>query len=206
MEEFFPKKNGVNYEKLQMAPNSSYSITKPKDAQQISQFIKKFIDKKDLIIMDGTANVGGDVINFGLNGDVKKVIAVEYNRETFEKLKNNVRVYGLEKKVVCVNGDTVKIVERCMGKIHLDILFLDAPWGGSGYKKHKFLDLEMGGKMVYELVRKVFDCGNVDNVILKVPYNYNLYNLVYNSMFKYIVIEKIKTARGFYMVLLIKIM
>ena len=206
MEEYFPEKNGVDYAKLQMAPNSSYSITKPKDAQQISNFIKKYINKKDLVIMDGTANVGGDVINFGLNGDVGKVIAVEYNKETFEKLVNNVGVYGLEKKVVTINGDTVKLVERCMGKMHLDILFLDAPWGGPRYKRERFLDLEMGGKRVFELVRKVADCGNVDNVVLKVPYNYNLYNLVHNTMFKNIIIEKIKTAKGYYLILLIKIL
>ena len=64
----------------------------------------------------------------------------------------------------------------------------------------------MGGKRVFELVRKVADCGNVDNVVLKVPYNYNLYNLVHNTMFKNIIIEKIKTSKGYYLILLIKIL
>jgi len=206
MEEYFPEKNGVDYNKLQMANNSSYSITKPTDAKQISVFIDKFVNKKNLVIMDGTANVGGDVINFGLNGNVEKVIAVEYNKTTYEKLVNNVKVYGLEKKVVTLHGDTVKLVERCMGKVKIDILFLDAPWGGRGYKREKFMDLEMGGKRVFELVRKVGECGNVSNVILKVPFNYNLYNLIHNNEFKHIVIEKIKTSRGYYLIILIKIL
>jgi len=223
VEEYFPAIPGINASKLQMAPNSAYSITKPKDAKQIEQFINKHIGGKNLAILDGTANVGGDVINFGLNPNVARVVAIEINPETFAMLENNIRVYGkllilqseiksalriytrLEKKIQTIHGNSLDIIGKCADGEHFDILFLDAPWGGTSYKAHKFLDLEMSGKKLADVVKIAQKCRNIDNIILKIPFNYNLYQLIRQSEFHTIVIEKIKTIKGFYMILLLSI-
>lgn len=134
IEEYFPNIPGINVSKLKMAPNSSYSITKPKDAKQIEEFINKHIPSKKLAILDGTANVGGDVINFGLNPNVDRIVAIEINADTFAMLENNIRVYGLEKKIQVIHGNSLDIIEKCANGEHFDILFLDAPWGGTMYK------------------------------------------------------------------------
>ncbi len=204
-EEYFPDIPGINMSKLQMAPNSAYSITKPKDAKQIEQFINKHIGGKNLAILDGTANVGGDVINFGLNPNVEKVVAIEINSGTFAMLENNIRVYGLEKKIQAIHGNSLDIIEKCADGTHFDILFLDAPWGGTSYKKQKLLNLEMSGKKLVDVVKMAQKCRNIDNIILKIPFNYNLYQLVRNTEFHTIIIEKIKTTKGFYMILLLSI-
>ena len=228
-EVFFPAIPGINTSKLQMAPNSAYSITKPKDAKQIEQFINKHIGHKILAILDGTANVGGDVINFGLNPNVARVVAIEINPDTFAMLENNIRVYGkllilqseinnlnphksakriytkLEKKIRAIQGNSLDIIGKCADGEHFDILFLDAPWGGTSYKAHKFLDLEMSGKKLADVVKMVQKCRNIDNIILKIPFNYNLYQLIRQTEFHTIVIEKIKTIKGFYMILLLSI-
>jgi hypothetical protein len=205
VEEYFPAIPGINTSKLQMAPNSAYSITKPKDAIQIEQFINKHIGGKNLAILDGTANVGGDVINFGLNPNVARVVAIEINPETFAMLENNIRVYGLEKKIQAIHGNSLDIIRKCADGEHFDILFLDAPWGGKSYKTNKFLDLEMSGKKLADVVSMAQKCRNIDNIILKIPFNYNLYQLIRQSEFHTIVIEKIKTFKGFYMILLLSI-
>jgi len=205
MDFWFPQMNGIDYNKLQMSLNSSYSITKPKDAKQIEGFINKYIGGKNLTILDGTANVGGDVINFGLNPNVEKVVAIEINADTFSKLENNIRVYGLEKKIKAIHGNSLDIIEKCADGDHYDILFLDAPWGGKSYKKHKFLNLEMSGKKLVDVVKMVQKCQNIDNIILKIPFNFNLYQLISNAEFHTIVIEKIKTGKSFYMILLLSI-
>ena len=247
VEEYFPAIPGIDMSKLQMAPNSAYSITKPKDAKQIEQFINKHIGGKNLAILDGTANVGGDVINFGLNPNVARVVAIEINPETFAMLENNIRVYGkllilqseinnlnhhksakqiysgkllilqseiksakqiyarLDKKIQAIHGNSLDIIEKCADGEHFDILFLDAPWGGTSYKTHKFLDLEMSGKKLADVVRMAQKCRNIDNIILKIPFNYNLYQLIRETEFHTIVIEKIKTVKGFYMILLLSI-
>jgi len=223
VEEYFPAIPGINTSKLQMAPNSAYSITKPKDAKQIEQFINKHIGGKNLAILDGTANVGGDVINFALNPNVARVVAIEINPETFAMLENNIRVYGkllilqseiksalriytkLEKKIQAIQGNSLDIIGKCADGEHFDILFLDAPWGGTSYKTQKFLDLEMSGKKLADVVVMAQKCRNIDNIILKIPFNYNLYQLIRQSEFHTIVIEKIKTVKGFYMILLLSI-
>jgi 16S rRNA G966 N2-methylase RsmD len=223
VEEYFPDIPGINMSKLQMAPNSAYSITKPKDAKQIEQFINKHIGGKNLAILDGTANVGGDVINFGLNPNVARVVAIEINPETFAMLENNICVYGkllilqseiksakriytrLEKKIQAIHGNSLDIIGKCADGEHFDILFLDAPWGGTSYKAHKFLDLEISGKKLADVVGMAQKCRNIDNIILKIPFNYNLFQLIRQSEFHTIVIEKIKTVKGFYMILLLSL-
>lgn len=205
VEEYFPAIPGINASKLQMAPNSAYSITKPKDAKQIEQFINKHIGGKKMAILDGTANVGGDVINFGLNPNVSRVVAIEINPETFAMLENNIRIFKLEKKIQAIHGNSLDIIGKCADGEHFDILFLDAPWGGTSYKTHKFLDLEMSGKKLADVVKMAQKCRNIDNIILKIPFNYNLYQLIRQTEFHTIVIEKIKTIKGFYMILLLSI-
>lgn len=205
VEEYFPAIPGINTSKLQMAPNSAYSITKPKDAKQIEQFINKHIGGKNLAILDGTANVGGDVINFGLNPNVARVVAIEINSETFAMLENNIRIFKLEKKIQAIQGNSLDIIGKCADGEHFDILFLDAPWGGTSYKTQKFLDLEMSGKKLADVVKIAQKCRNIDNIILKIPFNYNLYQLIRETEFHTIVIEKIKTVKGFYMILLLSI-
>lgn len=191
--------------KLQMAPNSAYSITKPKDAKQIEQFINKHIGGKNLAILDGTANVGGDVINFGLNPNVARVVAIEINPETFAMLENNIRIFKLEKKIQAIHGNSLDIIGKCADGEHFDILFLDAPWGGTSYKAQKFLDLEISGKKLADVVGMAQKCRNIDNIILKIPFNYNLFQLIRQSEFHTIVIEKIKTVKRFYMILLLSL-
>ena len=204
-EAYFPAIPGIDMSKLQMAPNSAYSITKPKDAKQIEQFINKHIGGKNLAILDGTANVGGDVINFGLNPNVARVVAIEINPETFAMLENNIRIFKLEKKIQAIHGNSLDIIGKCADGEHFDILFLDAPWGGTSYKAHKFLDLEMSGKKLVDVVSMAQKCRNIDNIILKIPFNYNLFQLIRQSEFHTIVIEKIKTLKGFYMILLLSL-
>ena len=205
VEEYFPAIPGIDMSKLQMAPNSAYSITKPKDAKQIEQFINKHMGGKNLAILDGTANVGGDVINFGLNPNVARVVAIEINPDTFAMLENNIRVYGLEKKIQAIHANSLDIIGKCADGEHFDILFLDAPWGGTSYKAHKFMDLEMSGKKLADVVGMAQKCRNIDNIILKIPFNYNLFQLIRQSEFHAIVIEKIKTVKGFYMILLLSL-
>ena len=204
MEFYFPIKEGIQYEKLQLASNSKYSITKPKDANQIQNIINKIIPKNNLVILDGTANVGGDTIHFGLNPNVKKVISIEKNKDTFLKLINNINVYQIGNKVKAYNYDIVDVIRKCADNIHFDILFLDAPWGGIHYKKHRLLDLPISGRKLAYIVKDLNKCENIDYIFLKVPYNYNLYDLIEKSNYEYIQVYKIETGTKFYMILVLK--
>ena len=81
----FPNKKGINTSKLQLAQNSIYSITRPSEAEKITKIFNNIFEKrKNLVVIDGTSNVGGDVINFANNPSVKKVYAIEFNEDTYK--------------------------------------------------------------------------------------------------------------------------
>jgi hypothetical protein len=186
MEEFFPKKSGVDYSKLKLTPEGEYSITKRKDGDVLLQHMRSVLKTlKDKHITDLTGNVGGDTILFGLH--FKKVDSIELDPTNFEALQNNVDVFGL-KNVKLHQGDSTKLFNW-----KTDVLYIDAPWGGPDYKQHKELDLYLGDKRVDEYVREVLAKENRPTyVFLKVPRNY--------KFDRFENVEKFK-IRGYYLIL-----
>ena len=183
MEEFFPKRSGVDYSKLKLTPEGEYSITKRKDGEVLLRHMRSVLKTlKDKHITDLTGNVGGDTILFGLH--FKKVDSIELDPTNFEALQNNVDVFGL-KNVKLHQGDSTKLFNW-----NTDVLYIDAPWGGPDYKEHKELDLYLGDKRVDEYVRDVKD--KAKYVFLKVPRNY--------KFDRFENVEKFK-IRGYYLIL-----
>jgi hypothetical protein len=185
----FPKKKGVDYDKLQMTEEGEYSITKRRDGEKLIQFMKEKVKNlKTKTITDMTGNVGGDTILFGIN--FKNVDSYELKKDNFNVLKNNVEVFGL-KNVDLHYGDSTKAVPD----ITSDVVYIDAPWGGPEYKDKKELDLFLGKKRIDELIPILLE--DSEYVFLKVPGNYNFRRLK-ESDFDF---EKLK-IRGFYIVCL----
>jgi len=186
MEEFFPKKSGVDYSKLKLTPEGEYSITKRKDGDVLLRHMRSVLKTlKDKHITDLTGNVGGDTILFGLH--FKQVDSIELNPSNFEALRNNVDVFGLT-NVKLHQGDSTRLFNW-----KTDVLYIDAPWGGPDYKQHKELDLYLGDKRVDEYVREVLARENRPaHVFLKVPRNY--------KFDRFEDVEKFK-IRGYYLIL-----
>uniref|UniRef100_A0A6C0CF99 Trimethylguanosine synthase n=1 Tax=viral metagenome TaxID=1070528 RepID=A0A6C0CF99_9ZZZZ len=193
MEILFPKKTGVDYDKLQMTEEGEYSITKRRDGEKLIQIMKDTVKNlKAKTITDMTGNVGGDTILFGLH--FKKVHSYEINPDNFKALQNNVETFKL-KNVELHQGDSVK----AMSTMDTDIVYIDAPWGGLSYKEKDNLDLYLGKYRVDEIARTLLETyeRGPDYVFLKVPANYNFARLDDLDL-KW---EKYK-IRGFYIVCL----
>lgn len=186
-EALFPKKAGIKYSNLKMTPEGEYSITKRKDGDVLLKHMKTVLKTtKDKHITDLTGNVGGDTILFGLH--FKKVDSIEMNPENFEALKNNVEVFGL-KNVTLHQGDSTKLYNW-----KTDVLYIDAPWGGTDYKEKAELDLYLGDKRVDEFVKEVLQRENRPSYIfMKVPRNY--------KFDRFENVEKFK-IRGYYLLLI----
>lgn len=167
MEILFPKKAGVDYDKLQMTEEGEYSITKRKDGEKIIGYIRSVVrNLKQKTITDLTGNVGGDTILFGLN--FKKVDAIELNPTNFTALENNVKVFGL-KNITLHKGDSTKIFNW-----PTDVLYLDPPWGGPDYKNYDNLDLFLGSERVDLFIRRILmEEWAPSYVFMKAPANYN---------------------------------
>jgi len=185
----FPEKAGIEYDSLKMTPEGEYSITKRHDSKKIIQHMRSMVGSlKHKTVADLTGNVGGDTIMFGMN--FKHVDSYEWSPENFEALKHNVEVYDL-KNISLHQGDSTELFHK-----HVDVLYLDPPWGGPDYKEKKELDLLMGKESVATFLKKVVDSEwKPDFVFMKVPANY-----MFDSL-KILPVKKIMKfkIRGFYL-------
>ncbi len=176
---FFPKKKGLNYNKLQIAIDSPFSISGIQDLTRLSNLIKKNTPTIKYII-DGNSNIGIGSIIF--SNYFKYVYSVEYNKTTFKKLRNNISVYEL-KNVEVVNEDIIKFMKefRYQSNINEYCIFLDPPWSGYFYKIDRIIDLYLNNINILHLIKEM----NINYIYMKVPYNYNfseLFNMFSNVM------------------------
>jgi tRNA/tmRNA/rRNA uracil-C5-methylase (TrmA/RlmC/RlmD family) len=142
----------------------------PEEARKISEITKLFYPKAKTIV-DCTANIGGNTINFAKH--FKNVTSIEIDPETKSILENNVKLYRRE-NVKIILGDYVDLKDKIKG----DIFFFDPPWGGFYYKMESKLDLYLSGVNIIDLLPP--------NFILKAPINYNIEDLL--KKFKNIVV------------------
>lgn len=155
----------IDPNKFKITKEGEYSVTFPVEANMISNLI---VDKfsEEMTIMDGTANVGGNVISF--SRFFKHTIAIELDKNNFEALKNNVAVYGL-KNVELIHGNTLDYLRSTK----YDLLFLDPPWGGTNYKRHSVLDLKLGNMYIRDIIVLLKKLGK-KGVVFKLPKNFRI--------------------------------
>jgi hypothetical protein len=175
----FPEKEGIDYSLLQVTPEGEYSMTKRGDSIRIIEKMKEVIGTlDDKHITDLTGNVGGDTIMFGLH--FNKVDSIEYNLDNFNALKNNVDVYNL-KNVNLHFGDSTIVYTW-----NTDVLYIDPPWGGPGYKTHTNLDLFLGETRLDMFIKEILEqewCPTC--IFLKLPKNYNFKRLQFKGVIRH---------------------
>lgn len=192
---FFPKKKNIENNKLEIAIDSSFSISTPYDLTKLSKLILKNTPSIKYII-DGNSNIGIGAIIF--SEYFKHIHAVEYNKITFDKLKNNIDVYKLN-NVSVIHEDIIKFMNDNKHMINKNMneycLFLDPPWSGYFYKINKVTDLYLNDINILDLLKEM----NIKYIYMKVPHNYNfskLFNLFFNVT--------IYRFSGYYIIFIIK--
>jgi predicted RNA methylase len=155
---------------IQLTEEGKYSYTKQKDGEKTIQFLKRYISSLNTrSILDGTGNIGGDTILFGLN--FHTVNTIELDPDNFKALTHNVSLYKL-KNVHLHEGDTTELYKEYPS----DILYLDPPWGGPDYKDKKELDLWLGSHRVDVFLRDSVLAKEAlwkpVWIVLKLPFNY----------------------------------
>jgi len=163
-----------HYYKLMINTEGVYSITPYKCANTMSQIIFNLFKTEDITIVDSTSNVGGNTISFSKK--FNNVISIEKDVNTFLMLKNNIRIYELDKKVKLYNGDCLKIIPNLSEKI--DVIFIDPPWGGKSYKKLKSLYLSLSDINIVDVV-KTLSCYS-KKIAIKIPFNFNFIHFFRN--------------------------
>ena len=169
IDDTFPTVHNVDKNKLKMTTVSLYSVSKISGSNKLIYLIKKYFKTNNLTITDGTANVGSDTINLSLN--FKHVNAIELDKTEFKALKNNVDVYNL-KNVSLFNRNTVDLIST----LKQDVVYIDAPWGGTDYKKESSVKLFLGNNEISEVYNKNKKYAKL--FIFKVPKNYDFNNFI----------------------------
>jgi len=171
MEDLFPRKDGVDYSKLHVTEEGSYSITRRRDAERIMNVFRSvFPNMKNMTITDATACIGGDTLNFA--SKFSHVHSIELKDDNFKALSHNVGVYGFH-NVTMYNADSTTFFNW-----NTHILYVDPPWGGKDYRKHENLDLYLSDKRLDIWLEEVLIRRNrPHHIIMKLPVNYNFNRL-----------------------------
>lgn len=196
---FFPYKKDIDRSKIQVFNISLYSVTFPKEADEISSTIKHFFssfmkyklnDINNLTITDGTANVGGNTLSFSYN--FNNVNAIELDSMTFNALKNNcIKVYK-RKNIKLYQGSCLDIIPN----LKQDIIFIDPPWNGMFYKSFDKLHLKLGDINIIDIIKKWYNKDYAKLFAIKCPSNQDFepFILEYTNIF----IQKLKNWNVIY--------
>ena len=169
---YFPSNKEIDSKKLMITNISKYSSDNTEIIKKYMEIISKYIKiNTQTIITDGTSNIGGAVINFA---QFMKVNAVERDIDTCNVLKNNIKVYNLEKQIKVYCESYVEV----MMKLKQDIIYLDPPWGGANYKKQKLLKLFLDKENINNIINKILNKCKL--ILLKVPKNFDLNSFIKN--------------------------
>ena len=172
--------------KLRINNVGKYSVTRPYEASQITSYIIDGLVSQDCIITDATAGFGGDAISFASKFNL--VQCIEIQEDNFKLLEHN-----------CKEFDNVKLYfGNCMDIIpnmKQDIIYMDPPWGGIGYKNKESVEIILNEQPLYLIIEILKNY--CTNIFIKLPLNVNIDGM--NIKNKYIIYNK-KNLPSFYLI------
>jgi hypothetical protein len=196
----FPNQKGIDKNKIKLFDVSIYSITPPIEATKISNTIQTLFKafykdsninfNKNFTITDGTANVGGNTLNF--SSYFSKVNSIELFKDYYNVLKYNcVNIYK-RKNINFYNASCLDIVPT----LKQDVIFIDPPWKGKFYKIYDKINLNLGSEDIYDVIKKWFDLNLAKLFVIKCPRNFNFDPFILN--FTNVYIQKIRNYNIIY--------
>ena len=147
-----------------------WSLSLPNDANKISKIILNEFGK-NIVILDGTAGLGGNVISFC--NYFSYVFGIEINNNRYKLLKNNIEQNKLLNIEIINNNSLELIIENYFNK-NINCYFFDPPWGGPNYKKFKNIKLKLGDYSLINLINIIKNINKKKSIIFKLPNNYDL--------------------------------
>lgn len=164
----FPHRN-----KFKSVAETHYSVAGPyQTKQEIKIFKSLFKNTLPTKIIDATAHVGVDSITLAYSFPNAHVTSVERNPEVYELLKANISDLGYDKQIIALNMSADVYLDKLDHIV--DLIYMDPPWGGRGYKPASDLPLhdESGNPTIP--LSKVINLAlkKTKLLVLKAPYNF----------------------------------
>jgi trimethylguanosine synthase len=121
------------------------------------------------VVLDAFTGLGGSAIAFARHG--KRVISIEANRGRSQMAARNAAVYGVQRRIRFVVGDSLKLWRR----FRFDTAYFDPPWAASRREQRKGLRFASFKPNVRPLIRTLLGAGKTCAVT--VPQNFDLNEL-----------------------------
>ena len=134
--------------------------TSPKQSSQILYILKKYSKRNDIII-DATAGMGGNSIGFCKY--YKFVYSIDILEECMKYLEYNLNDYNNK---FIINNNCLDILKIIQG----DIIFFDPPWGGKSYKNKITTQLKLNNIHIHDIVESLYKYFKI--IAVKAPNNY----------------------------------
>lgn len=202
------KKTYLDYSYFSTAGETSrYSSLMPWHLNSVRNVMLKEI-KNPRQIVDLTAHIGVDSVNFSILYPNASIISIEFDLEVYYLLRDNLLRYSivLNKSPFnsrAYNHDASQILNHPM-VISSDVAYLDPPWGGAEYGKQESIRLTLGNMSIEDVIKKLLQNG-IKTVILKGPvnlYTQDLYKL--GKIKRYEIYNKPKGGKLSYLLFFIR--
>jgi len=184
---------GFNLKDFKLNEEGSFSITRPYESAQIIYLIENFIklvekdeiDLSNMILTDATACMGGDLVRFSKY--FRMINGIEILEENFMLLVHNCKHFGCHNvNLFCQNYLDI------YDKLKQDVIYIDPPWTGPGYKNKESIILKINDIELSDLVRTIKEKHLAKYIFIKAPSNICLEKLEYDSI--HIIYNKSKIA------------
>ncbi len=143
-------------------------------------------------VIDAFCGAGGASIAMARIG--KMVTAIEINPDRFRMAKHNVSLFEVRNRITFIQGDLMKFIP----KLKVGAVYLDLPWGGPEYDKLGNFSLACFKPDGAHALRMALE--NANEVILKVPKNFNFDELNHFDLSKKIIQNKLDGQLEYYTV------
>jgi len=167
------KKYDINFEEIEIDESSLFSSIEPYHLPSTSAIFE--LEKLNPeIIIDATANIGGDSINFMRLFPTVKLTALEIDTKISYILKRNMN--NLKSILSKDNDYDVKVfnisaVDYFSNFRYADMIYFDPPWGGRDYIKLDKVSLYLDDISIGNVIKNILMKGMTQLVILKLPIN-----------------------------------
>jgi hypothetical protein len=179
-DEHFPERmyhdwSPIDYSKFVIDHTSIYSSLTPYQISAVRKAFSQVIGKAPIYsIIDATANIGVDTVNFSQMYPKSNITSYEIVSRIYKKLVKNIKTFKLENRVKTINGDFLSYNEKA------DLIYIDAPFGGKDYKTKESVSLYLQkegeepdeNKNILNVARTLLETKRAKYVVLKVPFNF----------------------------------
>jgi 16S rRNA G966 N2-methylase RsmD len=144
----------------------------------IENFIRlneKDVDLSTKILTDATACMGGDLVRFSKY--FRMVNGIEILEENFGLLVQNCKYFHCHNvNLFCQNYLDI------FDKLRQDIIYIDPPWTGPGYKNKESIILKLNNIEISDLIQIIKEKHLAKYIFIKAPSNVGLEKLNYDSI------------------------